>query len=187
MTSNPQTNYSPNVPTDAASRYRPSVPISVYRELATELQTTQAQLDSLKAQNQQLVQQNAQLREEVSKVLQSTQSLSKVLHSWETNSFSPPQSFETVETPKRVSPPPKVVQTREVAPPPPPTKNPPAPPPEKLVAEIPHKSRRPTPSESSSSDVNGWLLAIAIALIVFSAFTVSFFVARPLLQNNNNN
>ncbi|MEC5032540.1 MAG: hypothetical protein SAL07_21785, partial [Oscillatoria sp. PMC 1051.18] len=136
MTSNPQTNYSQNIPTDAASRYRPSVPISVYRELATELQTTQAQLDSLKAQNQQLAQQNAQLRQEVAKVLQSAQSLEKVLTSWDANSFSPAISLDPVETPARVPPPPKAVKPREIPPPPPP------PPP---AATNPGCLRRPTP------------------------------------------
>ncbi|MDY6936629.1 MAG: hypothetical protein SWY16_03095 [Cyanobacteriota bacterium] len=39
----------------------PSVPLSVYRELAAELQATQAMLDSLHVQNKQLTGQNKQL------------------------------------------------------------------------------------------------------------------------------
>lgn len=46
-------------------RQTPSVPISVYRELATELKATQAMVDSLTQQNQQLSQQNHMLREEM--------------------------------------------------------------------------------------------------------------------------
>lgn len=53
----------PEVP--QGSRQAPSVPISVYRELATELRATQAMVDSLTQQNQQLSQQNQVLRQEM--------------------------------------------------------------------------------------------------------------------------
>ena len=46
-------------------RQTPSVPISVYRELATELKATQAMVESLNQQNQQLSQQNQMLRQEM--------------------------------------------------------------------------------------------------------------------------
>ncbi|MGB5974207.1 MAG: hypothetical protein WBG38_12865 [Nodosilinea sp.] len=48
-----------------ATRQAPSVPISVYRELATELRATQARVDSLSQQNQSLSQQNQGLRQEM--------------------------------------------------------------------------------------------------------------------------
>jgi len=47
--------------------YSPSVPLSVYRELAAELQAAEAMLDSCNAQNQHLAKQNQQLRQEISK------------------------------------------------------------------------------------------------------------------------
>ncbi|MBE9155935.1 hypothetical protein IQ265_03680 [Nodosilinea sp. LEGE 06152] len=53
----------PEVP--QGNRQAPSVPISVYRELATELRATQAMVDSLNQQNQQLTQQNQVLRQEM--------------------------------------------------------------------------------------------------------------------------
>ncbi|HZG39190.1 MAG TPA: hypothetical protein VEZ50_10970 [Nodosilinea sp.] len=53
----------PEVP--QGNRQAPSVPISVYRELATELRATQAMVDSLTQQNQQLNQQNQVLRQEM--------------------------------------------------------------------------------------------------------------------------
>src|ERR671932_193136 len=89
MNSNSRNNHSmQNPPTDRytpptpANKYSPSVPISVYRELAAELQTAQAMLDSLKAQNQQLVKQNQQLRQEVEKVVQSAQHLQQIVASF---------------------------------------------------------------------------------------------------------
>jgi hypothetical protein len=46
-------------------RQTPSVPISVYRELATELKATQAMVESLTQQNKHLSQQNQMLRQEM--------------------------------------------------------------------------------------------------------------------------
>lgn len=64
---NPDSSRQTSVPQGTAqgSRQTPSVPISVYRELATELKATQAMVDSLTQQNQQLSQQNQVLRQEM--------------------------------------------------------------------------------------------------------------------------
>ncbi|MGC1393910.1 MAG: hypothetical protein WA828_06475, partial [Coleofasciculaceae cyanobacterium] len=43
--------------------------------------------------------------------------------------------------------------------------------------------RRPVQSESVA-DVNGWMLIIAILLIVLTAFGTGFLIVRPLLNNN---
>ena len=63
----------------------PSVPLSVYRELAAELQATQAMLDSLHAQNKQLTQHNEQLNDrneqlqtEIGQVIESVDRLRQV-------------------------------------------------------------------------------------------------------------
>ncbi len=53
----------------SSSSYSPSVPISVYRELATEMQATKAMLQAVNAQNQQLLQQNQQLRHELDRIV----------------------------------------------------------------------------------------------------------------------
>ncbi|MDZ7959665.1 MAG: hypothetical protein RMY34_17575 [Aulosira sp. DedQUE10] len=63
--------------TETAPAYPPSVPLSVYRELADELQTAQAQLDALTSKNQKLVQENQLLRQEITKVVQSLLHLQK--------------------------------------------------------------------------------------------------------------
>jgi hypothetical protein len=59
----------------APSGYAPSVPISVYRELATELKTTQTTLDALTQQNQQLLRQNKLLRTEIQRFVQAAEQL----------------------------------------------------------------------------------------------------------------
>jgi hypothetical protein len=56
----------------------PSVPISVYRELAAELQATRAMVDSLNAKNQDLTLHNQRLRQEIQRFVQSAMHL-KVL------------------------------------------------------------------------------------------------------------
>jgi hypothetical protein len=59
----------------APAGYSPSVPISVYRELATELKTTQTTLDALTQQNQQLLRQNKLMRHEIQRFVQAAEQL----------------------------------------------------------------------------------------------------------------
>jgi len=59
----------------ASGHYAPSVPMSVYRELATELRANKAVIDSLNSRNQQLMEQNQRLRQEIHNVVQATLSL----------------------------------------------------------------------------------------------------------------
>ncbi len=99
------------------SRQAPSVPISVYRELATELKATQALVESLTQQNQQLGQQNLVLRQEMLKFAESAAQLKQAVESsaplTDLASRSTP-SFST-EMPLGVAMP--AVQPRSEAPP----------------------------------------------------------------------
>jgi hypothetical protein len=74
-TSNPRTKEA-----GQSSNYAPSVPISVYRQLAAELQATRTQLDTLNQQNYQLTQQNQQLRHELEQMVQNALRLQQVLY-----------------------------------------------------------------------------------------------------------
>ncbi len=58
-----------------ASNYQPSVPISLYRELSSELQSTQAKLAAIQAQNEQLTAQNQVLIQEFTSIAKSTQKI----------------------------------------------------------------------------------------------------------------
>ena len=93
MTSSP-TDPPPSSSTDPPSTsYCPSVPISLYRELAEELRDTQAQLNFFKAQNQQLLQQNQQLRLEAANILGSTRKLEAIaVERTEKNQSATPKS-----------------------------------------------------------------------------------------------
>lgn len=180
--------------------YRPSVPISVYKELSAELQAAQAMLDSLNSQNQQLAKENQQLRQEIEKVVQSALHAQQVVTSFPSGGRVevPPPSIEpeirtapSASTPKRRPPqPPRSPRPAATAPPVevlPPPKAEPAPLTdfsESLVIEQEQgRYRRPTQPERSA-DVSGWWLIIVIFLIVATAFGTGFLIVRPLLNNS---
>lgn len=71
-----------NVPSGAQapkSGYQASVPVTVYRELAAELQSTQAKLSFFQLQNEQLTRQNQMLLQEFEAIAQSTDRIQAIL------------------------------------------------------------------------------------------------------------
>jgi uncharacterized protein YhaN len=61
------------------SGYQASVPVTVYRELAAELQSTQAKLSFFQLQNEQLTKQNQMLLQEFEAIAQSTDRVQTIL------------------------------------------------------------------------------------------------------------
>jgi uncharacterized protein YhaN len=61
------------------SGYQASVPVTVYRELAAELQSTQAKLSFFQLQNEQLTKQNQMLLQEFEAIAQSTDRVQAIL------------------------------------------------------------------------------------------------------------
>ena len=84
---------SPSQGTGQGGRQTPSVPISVYRELATELKATQAMVDSLTQQNHQLSHQNQILRQEMLNFAESADRLRQAVE------YSQPQMPTTATMP----------------------------------------------------------------------------------------
>ena len=160
----------------APEAYSPSVPISLYREVATELQASQALLESLKANNRELTEQNQQLRVEIERVVQSALQLRQKA-----------DSFQSVGLPGAIVPPPQPVYLEK----PPAPRSPraakaklPEPPrePEILFTEQP--SNQPARTQAAkSAEVNGWWLALIICSIVVTAFGTGFLIVRPLLPH----
>ncbi|MDI9637813.1 hypothetical protein QQ054_34845 [Oscillatoria amoena NRMC-F 0135] len=165
--------------TATSSSYAPSVPLSVYRELAAEMQANQAMLEFLRTQNQQLLQQNQHLRQEIDQFVQSAIRLQQKVEGSEpaiaptTRINRSPELGESLSssTPQRPLPrtvPPKPPELKEASP-------------EPLIAEQEEgRYRRPTPPEKSS-EINGVWLAVAIFLIVVVTFGASFAIVRPLI------
>ena len=66
-------------PTTSQSGYQSSVPVTVYRELATELQSAQAKLSFFQLQNEQLTKQNQMLLQEFEAIAKSTDRVQAIL------------------------------------------------------------------------------------------------------------
>lgn len=135
---------------------QPSVPISVYRQVVDELQTTKAQLSMMKANNQQLQQEVEKLMQSAHKAEQLiTRSNRQFSHATKVTKVKPIWQAKSWES----SPQQKVV-TVKYAP--------------------PNTSRQP----KNSQEINGWFLAVSIAVIILTAFTSGFLLVRPLLNSN---
>lgn len=178
-------------PSTAANSYRPSVPISVYRELSAELQTARARLESVNNQNQQLVKQNQQLRQEVDKVIKSAQHLQQVVASLEPlSNEGKPRHGEAIPSPSRPSAtaplPRKAVASSEVEfsrDSPQPTTVPSSYGETFVIEQEEERYRRPNSSQASSG-VNRWLLIVVIITIFLTAFGSGFFVVKWLSNDS---
>jgi hypothetical protein len=175
----------PGQPPASGNGYAPSVPISVYRELAAELQATKTLLDSLNTQNQQLTHQNQQLRQEVERVVQSALNMRQVADSFQPNNLNTPQPHpEFVAEPSR----PARAPQRQ----PRPESNVPKPKPvdsqilsDALFTEEPEIRHRPQsrPAEAPKEMGGLWLILIILAIVI-TAFGAGFLVVRPLLPSS---
>lgn len=159
--------------------HAPSVPISVYRELAAELQFTKDQLGTLKTQNHQLIEQNHNLQVEIDRVVQSALKLQQVNNSFKLTqlpeSIAPKLQLEhQFEVPPSAPKPTKKLRVkqgkRSAA-----TRNP------ELTTEQPMNPSRRTPPQRA--EVGGWWLVLVIFLIVATAFGTGFLLVRPLLPS----
>ena len=177
--------------------YSPSVPLSVYRELAVELQAAQALLDSLNVQNQHLTRQNQQLRQEIEKAVQSILHLQQVVDantgsSWSEAPHSTPNlraessRVATGSAPQRYRNSPRSPGTPSAVE----TAYPyqhqdsvsPAFAETVFTEQEENRYLRRSPIERAS-EINGWWLAIAIFIIVATAFGTGYLIVRPLLQH----
>ncbi|BAY13542.1 hypothetical protein [Calothrix sp. NIES-2098] len=191
-------------PTPKAPAYPPSVPLSVYRELATELQTAQARLDALTTKNQQLTQENQLLRQEMTKLIQSCLRLQKLVDfpAAPPNAPSSPAAHTAPNTKNASQVATEARPRQQVSRPRPPA-----------VSEVlESKSRRSSASvpvvemmppiprpvfieeqevksygstESEPKEVSGWWLVITILLIMLAAFSAGYLVVRPLFEHQS--
>jgi hypothetical protein len=201
-------------PSQGSYRSAASVPISVYRELATELRATQAMVDSLNQQNQQLTQQNQVLRQEMIRFADSATRLKQAIEgsqpqppqaiatSWAEGIQAPPPldaSYSTQEgvgsLPERLS---ETVgggvstlatQLSQIVKPkarrgPKPPLKRPTARPQRLYTEERLDPNRPGQLSQAASDLSGLWLAATILLIVVSAFGAGFLIMKPLLSNS---
>lgn len=182
--------------------YPPSVPMYVYRELAAELQATQAKLDALTAKNQQLVQDNQLLRQEITKVVQSFLHLQKLVDPSVTPSPHPTQrSAAEVKNPTHYPSPeahPRQQVSRSRQPVVPEVANSKnhhanfsvpiaeitSPMPETVLIEEQQVSYYPS-TQTEIKEFSGWWLAITILLIMLTAFAAGYLIVRPLFEHQS--
>ena len=174
-----------------------SVPISVYRELAAELQATRAMVDSLNAKNQELTLHNQKLRQEISRFVQSAVALRSLV-----DPTQPPLNLSpSVNQPgSRVSnsPPAKSLQFHADADSMPTLEETVAA--STIAAQLrasdptaadllftAEQERLRTPQERKPRDLGGLWLTLVVVLIMVTAFGAGFLVVRPLLPTSNSN
>ncbi len=92
--SNTARNTAKTSPTSMVST--PAVPMSIYRELSADLQTTQSAMVALKHHNQQLVQQNQWLKQELERIANRTQQTVKHLETLQGQSVTAPTAGKPV-------------------------------------------------------------------------------------------
>ncbi|ALF51803.1 hypothetical protein ACX27_01385 [Nostoc piscinale CENA21] len=184
----------------ASPNHPSSVPLYVYRELAAELEATQAQLDALTAKNQQLVQENKFLRQEIAKVLQSVSQLQKLVDFRvpESKDSNPPtrasgEGKNPTRQPKKEARP-RSQSSRPRPPAAPKTKRRPFPlpvveisshQPETIFIEEQPVSYYPA-RETDKKGINGWGLVITIVLVMLTAFGAGYLIVRPLFAHQSN-
>jgi hypothetical protein len=164
-------------------RYSAAVPISLYREVVAELQSAKTKLSALGDKNGRLKHQNQLLRREVQYLLKSTPTKKNVNSSF----IIEPQKTQNQVVRERV---PEKEISEKLA--------------EKLpiiVPELPEMEKPFSKAEESRSiaeigqdfpvesrshrGMNGWILALAIILIVATAFTAGFLLVRPLIGESS--
>ncbi|MDX2216956.1 MAG: hypothetical protein SFY66_27065 [Oculatellaceae cyanobacterium bins.114] len=188
----------------AGNGYAPSVPITVYRELAAELQATKAMMESMTAQNQHLVRQNQLLRQEIERVVHSALTLQQIAGGSQSpvaarngvpngvivapSTATHPEAIADLVRQAARPPQPRVERsapTPDMATPAaPPAQPTPSEPNDALtndlfseIAEEPHRHEKRPPAK----DMGGFWLTATIAVIVVTAFGAGFLVVRPLL------
>lgn len=177
--------------------YSPSVPISVYRELVTELKAIQSKLDVVTNHNQKLVQENQYLRQEVNRVVQSCLELQNLLDSkndpgkYSQQGLNKDYSSRTGTNPTNSENTPydqsKSLREEPAHHFPTHPKNAPKPKPEGENIQIKNKTQSnfkttSKPSRSASKGVNGWWLFLTIVVVMVSGFSAGYLVVRPFLQ-----
>ncbi|MEM9264480.1 MAG: hypothetical protein AAGA46_03050 [Cyanobacteria bacterium P01_F01_bin.13] len=161
--------------------YAPSVPVSVYRELAAELQATKAMVDSLSAQNKHLHNQNHLLRQNIHQMVQVALQLGH--HAGVAHPAEAEMMFST--PPLDLQPHPQTEMQAVVDEP---TPRPPKRPKakgdlSKVFTEQAGEHRHYSLESSMSGSLSTLWLIASIAIIILTAFGAGFLIMRPLISD----
>lgn len=159
--------------------YRPSVPLSVYRELAKELQVTQHRVDRLELQNQQLLEQNKQLRQQIEQVIEATQKLQQVVEPGELTEGKIRHSEQIDITQEKLKS--SLTQSVNWTP----IYSSSFSQPEPYTVDVEPNPQRSVSRLEPDGIINGWVLAIAIFLIIVTSCTGAFLIVSSKFNPNN--
>ncbi|MEO0397095.1 MAG: hypothetical protein AAF243_14070 [Cyanobacteria bacterium P01_A01_bin.137] len=166
--------------------YSPSVPVSVYRELAAELQATKAMVDSLSAQNTHLNNQNHLLRQNIHQMVQVALQLGH--HAGVAHPAEAEMTFSTQPTHQPLDLHPHPQSERHVQPIAPleneprvPQRPKPKAALSKVFTEHTGENRRYSLESSASGSLSTLWLIVSIAIIILTAFGAGFLIMRPLI------
>lgn len=158
-----------SVPPPPPPTKSPSVPISLYREVASELQNTRTSLQSLKTQNQELIQKNQQLRLEIERVVQSALHLRQLADvPWMEQDLAPAIATGEINVAPTANPLANSVLPLAA--------------PLTTHTEQEAKPHGVTPGEAAN-EISTWWLIMVIGIIILSAFGTGFLIVRPLLPS----
>jgi hypothetical protein len=194
----------PTTGTPSKPSYTTSVPMSVFREVSTDLRGTQNELTTLKRQNQQLLQQNQYLKLEMQRLAEQTQevvngfvdvenpvellnrsmaesiaaeALMEPDYESHWNAFEPPLPQVRMAMPRiKVNRPQVVRQSQPLSQPQP------------ILGFLQEARARlafPEQGSSANAELSGWKLTMLMMLIVLSAFGAGFLIVRPLMSNSH--
>jgi hypothetical protein len=184
------TNSVPNRSTVNHSSHPASVPLTVYRQLANELQVAQGKINQLTATNQHLSQENQLLRQEISKVVESVENLENLLGSPESDNLSPQVAVNILRQKQKVAKARTTVKSHRESPshphrsstvPAQPTRPNYQPISETFYIEE-QEVRYDYQNHADSPQISGWRLFIGIFIIIITAFGAGYLVVRPLLE-----
>lgn len=159
-----------------AANHPASVPISVYRELAAELQATRAMVDSLNLRNQQLAQDNYTLRQEMERVVHSALTLQQWINPPHASTDPGCEQPGVSGTPPR----PSIEETVSAA---------------AIAAKLREPASNPWLTEEAAppqrlshtkpARFGGLWLTLTVVAIIVTAFGAGFLVMRPFLPTAN--
>jgi hypothetical protein len=177
MKSKPNPDFALSQPNLASS---PSVPISVYKELAAELQATRVMVESLNQRNQQLAQQNLMIRQEVDRVVQASFNLQQVVDFVSPDSGSPDSgSPDEAGLGSQAGSEGRVAQQRRI-----PMEGDRLPfRGEALFTEEPSRPVRLAKSLKKPKDLGNYGILVTVLIVVLAAFGLGFVAVKQLLPS----
>jgi hypothetical protein len=172
MKSKPNPDFAPSQPNLSNV---PSVPISVYKELAAELQATRAMIESLNNRNQQLAQQNQAIRQEVERVVQASFNLQQVVDFVTAPEAGINPTIADLDAAALRSP----QQTRmpmegnqllfEES--------------DRLFTEEPSRPQRVVKTQKKPKDLGNYGILVTVLIVVLAAFGLGFVAVKQLLPS----